>query len=97
MTMTEGDAIQLTPIPDETRGYGHIHLWSPKLLRQTAEYCGWTFKGVEYYHGREAEKFEEVRKAWVSLKAQILVRTVKFLGDRYPALRGFFVSAFLAK
>jgi 2-polyprenyl-3-methyl-5-hydroxy-6-metoxy-1,4-benzoquinol methylase len=97
MTMSGGDAIQVAPIPNKTHGYGHIHLWSPKLLKETAEHFGWSMLGIEYYHGREGEKFSEVRNKWVSLKAQILVRTVKLLGDRLPRLRGFFVAAFVAR
>ena len=97
MTLRQKDAVQVAPIPDKTHGYGHIHLWSPKLLRETAAHCGWTFLDARFYHGREGEKFEEIKKAWVGLGAQINIRLLKILGDRFPHLRGFFVAAFTAK
>jgi 2-polyprenyl-3-methyl-5-hydroxy-6-metoxy-1,4-benzoquinol methylase len=97
MTLRQKDVIQSAPIPNRTFGYGHIHLWTPKLLRETAEHFGWQYQDLLFYHGREAEKFEEIGESWVSLGAQVNIRLLKFLGDRFPHLRGFFVAAFTAK
>jgi 2-polyprenyl-3-methyl-5-hydroxy-6-metoxy-1,4-benzoquinol methylase len=97
MTLRQKDVIQSAPIPDKTFGYGHIHLWSPKLLRETAEHFGWQYQDTRFYHGREAEKFEEIRESWVSLGAQLNIRLLKFLGNRFPNLRGFFIAAFTSK
>lgn len=97
MTLTEKDGVQAAPIPEKTFGYGHIHLWSPKVLKQTAQHFGWNPGSVEFYHGREGEKFEEVNSAWVSLKAQILIRAIKFLGNKFPKMRGFMVASFSPK
>jgi 2-polyprenyl-3-methyl-5-hydroxy-6-metoxy-1,4-benzoquinol methylase len=97
MTLKQKDAIQVAPISNKTHGYGHIHLWSLNLLRQTAEVCGWTFLDARFYHGREGEKFEEIKKAWVGLGAQINIRLLKILADKNPRWRGFFVAAFTAK
>jgi 2-polyprenyl-3-methyl-5-hydroxy-6-metoxy-1,4-benzoquinol methylase len=94
MTLRQGDAIQVAPIPNLTHGYGHIHLWSLPILSQTAKHASWSLIGSEFYHGREGEKFEEISKAWVGLKAQIMIRTLRVLGDRYPNFRGFFVACF---
>ena len=96
MTLRQKDAIQVAPIPNKTHGYGHIHLWSLNLLRQTAGVCGWAFLDARFYHGREGEKFEEIKKAWVGLGAQINIRLLKILADKKPQWRGFFVAAFTA-
>ncbi len=94
MTLRQKDAIQVAPIPNKTHGYGHIHLWSHRLLKETAEYSGWQHKDVRYYHGREGEKFEEINSHWVGLMAQINIRILKLLGDRFSHLRGFYVASF---
>lgn len=94
MTLRQRDIIQVAPLPNKTFGLGHIHLWSLRLLRETAEYFGWEFKEAQFYHGREAEKFEEIRSAWVGLNAQITIRLLRFLTNRNPAWRGFFVALF---
>lgn len=96
MTMTGGDEIQSPPIPSATHGYPHIHLWSPSILRKTAEQCGWKFNEISFYHGREAEKFEEIKSSWHSLKSQIFIRAIRFLANRKPNLRGFFIASFTA-
>jgi 2-polyprenyl-3-methyl-5-hydroxy-6-metoxy-1,4-benzoquinol methylase len=97
MTLKQRAPIQAPPIPDKTFGYGHIHLWSLDLVRQTAEHYGWTFLDAQFYHGREGEMFEEVRSAWVGISAQINVRLLKLLASKYPKFRGFFVAAFTVK
>lgn len=97
MTLRQKDVIQVSPIPNKTFGYGHIHLWSLKLLRETAEHFGWQFKDARFYHGREGEKFEEIKDTWVSLGAQINIRLLKFLTNRFPQWRGFFIAAFVTK
>lgn len=94
MTLRQKDAVQVAPLPNKTFGLGHIHLWTLKLLRETAEYHGWRFRGAQFYHGREAEKFEEIKAAWVGLGAQINIRLLKFLATRNPHWRGFFVASF---
>jgi 2-polyprenyl-3-methyl-5-hydroxy-6-metoxy-1,4-benzoquinol methylase len=97
MTLRQKDAIQVAPIPNKTHGYGHIHLWSHRLLKETADYCGWQSRDVRYYHGREGEKFEEIKSHWIGLMAQLNIRTLKLLGDRFPHLRGFYAASFTAK
>jgi 2-polyprenyl-3-methyl-5-hydroxy-6-metoxy-1,4-benzoquinol methylase len=97
MTLQEKDRVQVAPVPDPLTGVGHIHLWSGPVLRQTAEYVGWSFKNIKYYHGREGEKFVEVRKKWGSLKTQVLLRGIEFLANRTPRYRGFFVATFVAE
>jgi Methyltransferase domain len=94
MTLRQKDAVQVAPLPNKTFGFGHIHLWTLKLLRETAEYHGWKFQGARFYHGREAEKFEEIKEAWVGLAAQINIRLLKLLTTRNPQWRGFFVASF---
>jgi 2-polyprenyl-3-methyl-5-hydroxy-6-metoxy-1,4-benzoquinol methylase len=94
MTLRQGDAVQVAPIPNATHGYGHIHLWSLPILSQMAKYAGWSLVGSELYHGREGEKFEEISCAWVGLKAQIIIRALQFLADRNPNFRGFFVACY---
>jgi hypothetical protein len=75
---------------------GHIHLWTGSVLRETAEYVGWKFKDIQYYHGREGEMFGEARKRWGGLKTQIFIRGIEFLANRTPKYRGFFVATFTA-
>lgn len=94
MIMLGHDLILHPVIPNPVTGYGHIHLWPMEQLRATAEHNGWKFKAGRYYHGRDAEKFDEVQAHWGSLKHQILLRGIKFLANRYPKLRGFYVASF---
>ena len=96
MTLRNRDQIQVAPIPTPLVGIGHIHLWSGPVLRETAEYAGWKFKDIQYYHGREAEKFARARRIWGGLKAQLLLRGIEFLANRTPNYRGFFVATFTA-
>jgi hypothetical protein len=92
--MGMGAGVMAAPIPHPTMGYGHIHLWSPKLLDETAVYCGWNHHSIDYYHGREAEQFAEVNRRWVNLKGQIFMRLTKLVGDLKPARKGFFIAAY---
>ena len=97
MTLRQKAPVQVAPIPNKTHGYGHIHLWSPSLLGETAEYAGWSDKDIRFYHGREGEMFERLKRQPFALKAQIIVRMLKLIADRIPTQRGFFVAAFEAK
>ena len=97
MTLRDKGPVQVAPIPDPMVGVGHIHLWSERTLRETAEYVGWSLKDIQYYHGREGEMFVGVRRKWLGFKAQILLRGIEFLANRTPKLRGFFVASFTAK
>jgi len=40
MTLRWKGSIEIAPIPNPLHGYGHIHLWAPDVLNQTAEFCG---------------------------------------------------------
>ena len=97
MMLQQKNVIQSPPIPDKTFGYGHIHLWSLNILKLTADHYGWTFLDARFYHGREGEMFEEVKAAWGSLGTQIKVRLLKFIAERTPKWRGFYVAAFTVK
>ena len=94
MLSSGGDSIVLPPIPEGTMGYGHIHLWTAPVLAKTAAWCGWRQEKLFFNHGREGELFCVTNRRWLSLKAQVFLRTVKFLGDCKPSLRGFFVAGF---
>lgn len=94
MTVTGGDVIQSPPLPNLVHGLPHIHLWSAHVLKQTAEAFGWRERETTFYHGREGERFERLRKKWISLRAQVLIRGIEFLSNRYPKARGCFVSSF---
>ncbi len=96
MTLKQQDAVTVPPIPNETHGYGHIHLWSPNVLRATAEHFGWKFHAIEFYHGRDGEAFASLNRRWESLSAQLVMRSIKLAGDCFPKLRSFFVAAFIA-
>jgi hypothetical protein len=91
ITVRNKGRVQDPPIPMPLVGMGHIHLWSETLLRQTAEFAGWKFKEIKFYHGREGEIFEKIPLFNISM------RVIKFLADRKPRLRGFFVATFLAE
>lgn len=97
MTMTGKAPVQVAPIPNPVHGYGHIHLWSPAILNQTAEHFGWAPKEVRYYHGREAEMFARAKRKWAGLKATFFLRGIEFLANRKPTLRGFFVATYRVK
>src|SRR6267154_89925 len=98
MTLRWKGSIEIAPIPNPLHGYGHIHLWAPDVLNQTAEFCGWKSLDTSYYHGREAEMFERVREKWPrdldSLKAYLSMRWIECAAERQPRKRGFFVSSF---
>lgn len=94
MTFTGKDAVQVAPIPDAMMGFGHIHLWSYRLLVETAKHSGWNAKAVEFLHGREAEKFDEVRRPGTPWKSKLFVRMLKFVATRKASARGFFVATF---
>ncbi|MDB6064951.1 MAG: hypothetical protein JWR26_1159 [Pedosphaera sp.] len=94
MTLTGKALVVSPPIPYPVMGYGHIHLWTGNNLRETAEYCGWSFKDIQFYHGREGEMFASGRAEWMSFKTQVFLKGLKFLTDRYPKARGFYVAAF---
>lgn len=93
--MGMGAGVMAAPIPHPVMGYGHIHLWSPKLLDETARHCGWRPEWIEFYHGREAEQFAEINRRWVNLKGQIFMRLTKLIGDLKPARKGFFIAAYV--
>lgn len=97
MTVSGGDVVLSPPIPDPVMGHGHIHLWSERVLRETAAHCGWGLQDIRYYHGREGEKFAEMNARWLSLKSQVFLRTVKILANSFPKLRGFLVASFAAE
>ena len=97
MTMTGARAVVDAPIPHRVMGYGHIHLWTGAVLRQTAEYCGWKFADIRFYHGREGEMFADARTRWISLKSQVFLKTLKLLAEKFPKLRGFLVASFVAE
>lgn len=97
MTLRDKDRVQVAPIPDPLHGLGHIHLWSGRILRQTAEHVGWAFNDICYYHGREGEKFAQARRTWGDLKGQVLLRAIEFLASRTPRYRGYFVATFIAR
>ncbi len=94
MTLTGKDVIQAPPLPNPIHGLPHIHLWSAPVLKQTAEAFGWRERETTFYHGREGEHFEKLRKRWISLRSQVLMRGIEFLSNRYPKVRGCFVSSF---
>ena len=96
MIMLRHDLVLYPPIPDSVMGYPHIHLWPLTQLQPAAEHFGWKFKSVSYYHGREGEMFARSRRNWGSLRHQLLINAIKFLTNRYPALRGFYVASFTA-
>jgi hypothetical protein len=100
MTLRWKCSIEVAPIPNPLHGYGHIHLWAPDVLNQTAEFYGWTPHLTNYYHGREGEMFERVREKWPSdwdsLKDYLSMRRIEYVAERKPRMRGFFVSSFRA-
>ena len=96
LTLRDKQPPTLAPLEDPTCGYGHIHLWSPSVLRKTAEATGWTEDSVSYYHGREAEAFARLNRSWTSLKAQLVMRSIQFLTWLSPAKKGFFVACYKA-
>lgn len=97
LTMRDSNPPTLPPVPDEVMGYGHIHLWAPSVLRKTAEAAGWIENAVYFYHGREAEAFARLNRAFESAWSQVVMRGVKFLTWIFPKKRGFFVASFKAK
>ena len=96
MTLTGKDEVQVPPLPDEMMGFGHIHLWGFRLLDKTAAFFGWKARDVAYFHGREGEKYEEIKKPGVGLKSRLFIKVLKFFTNRKPHLRGFFVASFVA-
>jgi len=86
MTCSGKDSIEVAPLPNPVHGHGHIHLWAPDILNVTAAACGWNSPATTFYHGREGEKFDKPMP--LKLKAAL------FLAERYPKMRGFFVSSF---
>lgn len=94
LTILGRDGVTAPPIPDSIMNYGHIHLWPPRVLAQTAEHFGWRARQISYFHGREAEAFERSAKHWGSLTHQIMIRTVKLVATKKPKLRGFYVASF---
>ena len=88
MTLRGKDSIEVAPIPNPVHGYGHIHLWGADILAETAAVCGWSSSSTSFYHGREGEKFDK--------RMPLTIRAIKFFAERYPNMRGFFVSSFRA-
>lgn len=96
MTLSGKQRAQEAPIPNATHGFGHIHLWSPPLLDETAAYCGWKPQAVLYYHGREGEMLDTIRSKWCGVKPYLLLKLMEFSTKKWPRLKGFFVSAYKA-
>ncbi len=87
-----GHDSQNAPIPDETMGYPHIHLWSDPLLRQTLAHFGWEPIRAYYYRGKDAIEFAHSNRHWCSWKAQVLQKFF-FLGSMLRnSWRGYMVS-----
>jgi hypothetical protein len=96
MILTGKQRVQVAPIPDPVHGYGHIHLWSPVLLDQTAQHYGWKPQAVRFYHGRDGEMLDRIRNKWEGLKSYLLLRILEITTKKWPKLKGFFVSAYKA-
>jgi hypothetical protein len=79
------------PVPDATMGYGHIHLWSAPVLKDTLKACGWSHHHSYFYHGRDGEQFESAWRGWWGLKYQIFIKANQILSSLIPKWRGFFV------
>ena len=94
MAFFEKDSIIVAPIPDPMMGYAHIHLWSPRLLEQTANYCSFKRVYLEFYNGREDEKFAYDAKHFSSWKHFIWLKFAEWISNRFPSRRGFFVASF---
>jgi hypothetical protein len=90
-TVMKGAGPQVAPIPDPQMGYAHIHLWTPALLTQTLQHCGWHTEQTRFYHGREGELFARSRRHWGSLKHQVMIKTVEAIAKLIPKYQGFFV------
>ena len=96
MILLRHDIVLHPPIPDVVMGYPHIHLWPLSQLQPTAEHFGWKFKNVSYYHGREGEMFCESAPQLGGPTYQLMINAIKFISNRYPVLRGFYVASFNA-
>ena len=92
--MEMGPGATVAPIPHPTMGYGHIHLWTPRTLEETANHCRWKLFSIVFYHGREAEQFASINRRWGNLKGQIFMRLTKLIVDWKPARRGFFIAGY---
>lgn len=90
----EKEQVIVAPIPDSMMGYSHIHLWSSRLLEQTASYCGFKKVYLEFYNGREDEKFARDAKHFSSFKHFIWLKFAEWISNRFPSRRGFFVASF---
>jgi 2-polyprenyl-3-methyl-5-hydroxy-6-metoxy-1,4-benzoquinol methylase len=89
-----GRDTQTSPIPDQTMGYGHIHLWTPTLLRQTLAHFGWKEIGIWFTHGKEAERFRAANRHWGSFRHQVMMKLIFVAANLCPRWRGFMVSTF---
>ncbi len=87
-----GREVQSPPIPDEAMGYGHIHLWTPALLRQTLAHFGWKEMGIWFTHGKEAERFSAANRHWGSFRHQVMMKLLFVAASLCPRWRGFMVS-----
>jgi len=88
MTFRGRDSIEVAPIPNPVHGHGHIHLWAADILSETATASGWNSPMTDFYHGREGEIFDK--------QMPLKLRVALLLAERYPKMRGFFVSSFRA-
>jgi 2-polyprenyl-3-methyl-5-hydroxy-6-metoxy-1,4-benzoquinol methylase len=86
-----GRAVEHPPIPDQTMGYGHIHLWSPPVLKQVLSYCGWVTMNERYTHGLDRFYVEQCRRHWISWRHQLLTRVTHLLSELRPKWRGFMI------
>lgn len=94
MAFLEKENVVMAPIPDAMMGYAHIHLWSARLLEQTANYCGFKKVYLQFYSGREDEKFARDAEHFSSFRHFVWLKFAKWISNRFPTRRGFFVASF---
>ncbi len=88
-----GRDAQCPPLPIAEMQYGHIHLWTPELLRRTLKLLGWEHDMTRFVHGFERWEFQKTNRHWGSLRHQVYLKSLYWAASLRPQWRGFTVSA----
>jgi hypothetical protein len=88
-----GKDVQELPFGHEVMIQGHIHLWSPSMLRKVFAACGLVPRPTFYYHGLEGTQYRQSNKEWRSLGYQAWHKSLHILAVSRACWRGFFVLA----
>ncbi len=92
-----GKDVQAVPLGHEVMIQGHIHLWSPSILKALCEQLGLHQKSLFYFHGLEGTQYVQSNHQWRSLGYQIWHKGLHAAACLVTRWQGFFVTSFSLK